>query len=450
LTVFRARLGDTGYQTIFDGVVAQARAAGLVKDRVRIKDATHVVANIAVPSTIRLVAQMRQRLLTTGAPFAADQVATERVRALHIRAATADLPDPERLLQRIEHLQHIVAWADALVAGWDAATTSATPAHHALRTTLDLAHKILHDRADPDGGDQLVSLEDPDARRGKHGAFFTGYLLDIAMDADSGLVTALAVLPANGDEAANAEALIQQEEAAHGNDVQILSIDGVGFRGDLLRRWHDPAGLALEVIVPPSPEPAATGLFGPVDFVLEADGITVRCPRGITTQRRSRNAVQTAWKYVFPRESCRACPLQSHGMQHPPNTVGRTVTKNDYAEEYRLAREMATTEAYAVIRRNHPHVERKLADMVRWHGGRRARYWGRAKQRIQYLLTGIVVNIKRMVRLMTGAQPRDSSGAGCSMPSCGGQRNHPWERFWGEAASCTAQACRRTTFSAVS
>jgi transposase len=59
LTVFRARLGGEVYAQIFDGVVAQARSAGLVNDRLRLKDATHSIANIAIPSTIRLVAQTR-------------------------------------------------------------------------------------------------------------------------------------------------------------------------------------------------------------------------------------------------------------------------------------------------------------------------------------------------------------------------------------------------------
>ncbi len=38
LTVFRARLGGEVYEQIFNGVVAQARTAGLVKDRLRLKD----------------------------------------------------------------------------------------------------------------------------------------------------------------------------------------------------------------------------------------------------------------------------------------------------------------------------------------------------------------------------------------------------------------------------
>jgi IS5 family transposase len=45
-------------------------------------------------------------------------------------------------------------------------------------------------------------------------------------------------------------------------------------------------------------------------------------------------------------------------------------------------------------------VERKLAEIVRYHGGRRARYRGRDRVNIQFLLTGIVVNIKRIIRLL--------------------------------------------------
>jgi transposase len=61
LTYFRQRLGMERHQQVFDAVVAQARERGLVKDRLRLKDATHVIANVAIPTTIALVAQMREK-----------------------------------------------------------------------------------------------------------------------------------------------------------------------------------------------------------------------------------------------------------------------------------------------------------------------------------------------------------------------------------------------------
>jgi len=40
-------------------------------------------------------------------------------------------------------------------------------------------------------------------------------------------------------------------------------------------------------------------------------------------------------------------------------------------------------------------------DMIRWHDGRRVRYRGRLRVKIQYLLTAVVVNCKRIVKLLS-------------------------------------------------
>lgn len=401
LTVFRARLGEKLYEQLFDGVVAQARAHGLVKDRLRLKDATHIIATIAIPSTIRLIAQVRQRLLDATQPFAAESVTAERAQALAIRSVTADLSDEERLLARVTHLRQIVAWADQLSSDLKPLPEEKAPAHHAFADALALAHKILADRDTQDGGDQVVSAHDVDARRGKHGSFFTGYLLDVSMDADSQIITALAVLPANADEAADATSLISHEERVHDNDVQTLSIDKAGFRGELLREWQDPLRLGLEVVVPPT-KIDPTSYFVAADFTHDAEAGALSCPGGITTRRRTRNWVDTGWNYIFPRKNCASCALQAHCLEKLPKSIGRMVVLNDYAAEYAAARAKTTTSVYQQIRREHPAIERKLAEIVCQHDGRRARYRGRARNRIQYLLTGLVVNVKRMVRRLLG------------------------------------------------
>ena len=399
LTVFRARLGTTLYQQIFDGLVAQARVAGLLKDRLRLKHATHIIANIAIPSTIRLIAQMRQRLLATAEPFAPEQVAAERAHALAIRTATSDLSDEERLLARVTHLRQIVAWADLLRSDLEPLPQESSPSGRALADALALAHKLLAERDNPHGGDRLVSIQDVDARRGMHGAYFTGYLLDVALAADSQIITALDVLPANADEAADATSLITHEEHVHSNDVQIRSIDKIGFRGELLREWQNPDTLGLEVVVPPIRiEP--TPYFTAQDFTQAAEAKTLRCSGGVSTQRRTRNRVDTGWKYTYPRDCCATCPVQERCLKHVAKANGRIVVVNDYAAESTAARQKVTTPGYQQVRREHRVIERKLAEVVRQHDGRRARYRGRARVSIPYLLTGLVIKVKRMVRLL--------------------------------------------------
>ena len=108
LSYFRERLGPEQHQRVFDGVVSQARQHGLVKDRLRLKDATHVIANIALPSTIRLVAQTRQQLLQAVRGYAGSRVASEEAKAQQIHETTADLSGEERLLQRVVHLLSLI------------------------------------------------------------------------------------------------------------------------------------------------------------------------------------------------------------------------------------------------------------------------------------------------------------------------------------------------------
>jgi transposase len=409
LTYFRKRLGYEKHQEVFDALVGQAREKGLVKDRLRLKDATHVIANIAIPSTIGLVSQTRRRLLGALRPWAPERVAEEEQKALTVRMATADLANEERLLQRVTHLRAVVAWADAVAES--SAVAEAPPVRQQpLQEALRAAHQLLDDHENPKGKQPLRSAVDVDARRVHHQGWHTGYLLDVAMDADSEIVTALNVLPGGSNEAADATTLLAHEEQVHGNAIQAISMDGAGYKGPLLRELTDPRGLNVEVFVPPRDD-QPTGLFTAEAFTLDASQTTLTCPGGQTTTKRRRSSTDHGWAYRFPRATCAACPLQAQCVEKLPQHLGRTVIKNDYEAEYRAAQAKTQTPAYAEVRRRHRVIEHKLGEMVRWHRCRRARYWGRGRVLLQGLLTGMVVNVKRMVRLARTLVP-DPGGGG--------------------------------------
>jgi transposase len=412
LSKFRSRLGADKFQDLFDDVLAQARQRGLVKDRLRLKDATHVLADVAIPATLGLVAQTRDRLLEAAEPFDPGWVAQQRAKALAVRAATADLKDEERLLQRVTHLRVLVLDVDDLLERLGPASAEAGRQRQRLDEAQRHARQLLGDRDDPDKGDRLGSCVDDEARWGKHGESFLGYQVDLSEDADSELITRLHVLPGNGDEGADGASLIREEEAAHGNDVQGLSQDGAGFRGDVLRELQDPQGLNLEVTVPPPAQPKPSGRFGPERFSLEViDGRAVlTCPAGQQTSTRERNTNNTGYKYRFTDKTCGGCPLREQCVE-PKTKGGRRVIKNEYEKEYQAARAQARTEKYQEVRRQHPRVERKLAELVRWHGGRRARFRGRARVLVQFLVTAVVVNVKRMVKLLRAAACAEVAGA---------------------------------------
>lgn len=396
LCIFRGRLGVEGHREVFHAIVGQAREHGLVKDRLRLKDATHVIADVAIPTTLALVAQTRNRLLAAAEPFDALRVAGERARIDAVRASTEGQNNELRLVARVTHLREILLWVDELTPPDGAA---AHRPWQVLEATRRLAHKILADQDDPKAGDRTRSAVEPDVRRGKHGDWYDGYLLDAMIDADSEIITAIDLLPANGHEAANAAALVHQEEAVHGNDIAALSIDSVAFQGPVLEELQDPAGLGLDLYVPPKPE-TPTEYFRPEEFREDPQQGTLTCPAGNTTGRRERNAHDTGWKYRFDRNGCAGCLLRERCMGKLPATTGRTVIKNEYEDQYGRMRAKAQTAEYAAVRREHPKIERKLSELVRRHGARRSRYRGLPKELCGQLLRAMAANIKRISHLL--------------------------------------------------
>lgn len=404
LSQFRTRLGVDRYEALFDEILRQARAQGLVKDRLRLKDATHIIANIAIPSALGLVAQCRDHLLKCARPYVSEKVVEELIRADQIRVSTSDLKDEDRLLQRVSHLYEIVIWADELQARMGKARAG-DGVRQRFDQALATAHKVLHDHTHPAGKDRLLSGVDPDARTGFHQGYYDGYFLDVSMDADSELITALNVLPANGNEAQDTVTLLEHEITTFENDVAQVSMDAKGFDGKVLSQLGDPDGLAIEVFVPPR-EWAITPYDGFTlsDFSFDVPQSSLTCPGKQTTTTRYRTPQDTGFRYEFKHSQCAPCPLLLQCMPQLPQNKGRSVTINDNQDAYDQAFQRAQTPQYAQVKKEHPRIERKLSDMINTHKARTTRYRTQARVKIHYLLIGLVTNIRRMVKLVTRSQ----------------------------------------------
>ncbi len=401
LTRFRGRLGAKGFHAVFDKLVGIAREQGIVKDRLRLKDASHVIANIAVPTTLKLVAQIRDHLLAAATPFDGEGAEGHRINIELVRERTKDQPAAEQLEARVIHLQELVAWVEQIKPPpLDQSDAATKKAWQQLVDARELTRKILFDQANPDAGRRTLSIVDPEARRGKHGEWYEGYTLDIMMDADSELITQLNTLEAGGDEAKDAVELVRREEATHGNDIEGLSIDGAGFNGEMLHALEDAEdGPGLTTYVPPKKE-SRNERFTAADFTVSEDKSQVTCPAGQQSRYRQRDARDNGFQYRFTREQCDACPLAARCVARVgQGAFGRTVNKSDYEAEYQRARKRAETAEYATVRRTHPAVERKLNEVLNHHGGRRARYWGLWKVHLQECMTCFTVNVKRLLQL---------------------------------------------------
>jgi len=232
LSQLRPRLGVERFTQIFTDLLRQARARGLVKARLRLKAATHLSANLAIPSTVRWVAQTREQGLVTAEGLAASEVAVQRAPLDALRTATVELRDEQRRRARVTHLRALGVWGAQwqqrlrAAAAEDRPLATAEPAT-ALSAALAVAHKGLNDR-EPKAQDTRLSRADTDGRAGQHGDSSEGSVLAVSRDADSELSCALAGLPATGEEGANATPLSTSAEQAHGNASASLSLDRSG------------------------------------------------------------------------------------------------------------------------------------------------------------------------------------------------------------------------------
>lgn len=399
LTKFRGRLGVDGFSKIFDSLVASARAANLIRDRLRLKDASHVIANIAVPSTLTLVAQLREKLIDAIDDIDPESAVGFRIETDQIRVETATTTPAVRLEARIKMIQDILHWISQQTQPPEA---DSDPIWVRLEQVRQLAEKILDDQAHPEKGKRTLSVVDPEARKGKHHVWYAGYVIDVMMDADSQIITALEVLDAGGDEAKDAVNLVTQEQTVHGNQIEQLSIDGAGFNGAMLRCLEAPDGLNIDVYTPPAAKPQSD-LFPSSAFTLTDDEDAVICPAGETSHYSQVRDEGGSVLYRFKRVQCAGCPLLTQCKTTKLEGVyGRSVTKNKYEEEYERARAKAQTGAYAAVRREHPAIERKLNEILNHHHGRRARYWGKAKIKQQETMTCIAINVKRILKLVLG------------------------------------------------
>jgi hypothetical protein len=399
LTKFRGRLGPEGFKNIFDQLVSCARDANLVRDRLRLKDATHMYANIAVPTTLALLAQLRERMLDAIEKVDPESAQGYRIEADRIRIETDGADDDVKLQHRLALVVDMLDWIDKQKPPQDA---DENPLWKNLQALAKLSQKIVGDKLHPGQGDCTLSVVDPDARRGKHGKFYDGYLIDVMMDADSQLITEVEVLPANGEEAMDTVHLVTMEHETHGNQIEQVSIDGIGFNGEMLRALEAPDGLAVSVITPVRDFVGNGGLLSS-EFERTEDGLHVTCPTGQTSRKATlKQDKPNSTFFDFSGVVCAACELLSicHPGMKPGSRTGRRVTKNDHEVEYERARLKSTTEVYASVRREHPAIERKLGEIARHHYGRRANYWGQSKVKVQQLMTCFAVNVKRMTRLL--------------------------------------------------
>ena len=388
LTLWRNRLRVSERpQRIFEAVGEVVRATGVLSGRQRralnstvLDDAvtrqdtiTQVVAQIRVVR--RLVPETRA-LELTGHDY--DGAARKPICAWNDpadieRVVTAVITDAHAVLDAVAGRNLEPDQADAmgllaLVAGQDVEPGDGEGTWRIARRTAP---------------DRIVSVHDPESRhvhKTVH-AYRDGFKGHIAVEPETGLVTACELTAGDVGDAQAAPGLLLQEEA-----VDVLGDSGYSagaFRAVLAARGSQ------AIIKPPPLLSAVPGGFTVDDFVIDLRARIVTCPAGkIATVSRTGSVT------FGPR--CRGCPLRGRCTTA---LDGKKLTVHPHHALLAAARKQAETpEFQAVYRHERPMVERTLSWLVR-RGHRRVAYRGVARNRIWWSHRAAAVNLQRLLNL---------------------------------------------------
>jgi IS5 family transposase len=89
---------------------------------------------------------------------------------------------------------------------------------------------------------------------------------------------------------------------------------------------------------------------------------------------------------------------KNHRLLRRQRTTSAIITKKNRRSS-RLRKHQMKPEIIAA-QRERPKIERKFAELKRFHGLKEARYWGVAKMAIQFTITAIACNLKRIIKLL--------------------------------------------------
>ena len=389
LTLWRNKLrASAAPQRIFDAVRSVVYASGAIAGkRRRALDSTVLDdAVVRQDAIMQLVAQIRRV-----------RRAVPEAKALELTAHDYD-NDPGKPACAWDDHEAIDAMVTALVT--DALTTLAAVEGVSLDEAQSEAVGLLAlvagqdvEPGDEEGTwriapvtrpDRMVSVIDPESRhvhKTNHN-YRDGFKAHVAVEPDTGLITACDLTPGNVGDATAAVGLLEGEPAR--TEVLADSAYGSGELREFLSTSEYTA-----VIKPMPLHYAIEDGFSIDDFAIDTAGQTVTCPNGITVSISSkRNACFTA--------KCNGCTLRHRCTK---SKRGRSLKINEHHDLLVEARRIAETEGFMEVYRQHrPMVERSIAWLVA-KANRKVAYRGIARNQIWLAHRCAAINLRRLVNL---------------------------------------------------
>ncbi len=413
LTLWRRRLAASERpQRIFDAVRDVVAETGALKGKTRrALDSTVLDDAVATQDTVtQLLSAIRR--VARAVPGAEDVVTETATRLAGVAGHGYERAGKPQVAwddssARAELVDALVRDALAVLAGLTAA--GLVPTEGAGADAVGLLALIagqdveLVDSDDPGGSlswriarrvapDRVISTVDTEARHAHKTVHRRqdGFKAHVAVEPDTGIVTACALTKASGEDGADAGnglRLLDSDTTINPQDETEVLGDSAYGTGAALAEHQDKGRKAIIKPIPVR-SPVPGGLTAE-DFTVDHGDRTVTCPNGLT--RSFANKTRTA---TFGA-GCRGCPFRDRCTN---SRTGRTLAVGEHEALQRAHRErMNRPEVAEVYRTHRPMVERSLAWVTR--GNRKLRYRGTAKNDAWLHLRVTAVNLRRLLTL---------------------------------------------------
>lgn len=384
LVKFRARLGEAGFKRLFDRIVEQAKQKGLVKGGLKILDATHIQADAALQGTVNFLRQARKiitKKISTSLPQEAAILKEKFVNEERLFTPPSNEQIKEELALSREFIKEV--------------KNTLNPNTEELLALLETAVNQQQRKADNPGRsepEEIISFTDTDARFGckSDKKRFVGYKAHISLDEESNIVTSVRTIGGNRNEGAHQEVeKLLEDDAAKDITQEAVCADSLYDSYENRNQIHKKR---MRAFIPSRTKARKVRRY--IDnFVYDRDKDTIICPEGYSPI--SKTDQEQGSLYIFSTAQCRNC-LNIHNCPTPNGDRVRVYVSNDY--RLKLMDDVPDRLEALVKRKG---IERKFGEVKKWHGLARARYRQRWRVAIQSFMTFSVVNIKRIITLLS-------------------------------------------------
>jgi transposase len=409
---FRKRLLENGKEKeVFDNLLTHLVDAGLIKkNEIQRIDATHIIADIAIPTMVMLVKKGifeilkplkgRQRQAYTRIENEIDMSEYTRQEVNHEGPGRMDMEKKKRkLVDVVNDARTVLKHTKNIKADRD------------LRRRIDMLKRILQENIEKgeDGDpeemeykekpkDILASPIDPDARYGvkSEKKRFLGYKANITETVESRFITNIKAMRGNMHDGRTAVETVTEQKGL--GLVPQKVIGDTAYGEGLIRKQLKEHG--SEVVAPLCVvrNPRTAAVFPKSMFKYDEKKQTLTCPQGVTTRESYYDYQKEIKTFHFPMSKCNKCPVQSKCTKAAEGR--RTVGISKVNTELREAEIFNRTKQFKEDMKLRPPIEGKLSELKRYHGLRRARYRGLNKMSLQCYFTAAAVNIKRWIKIL--------------------------------------------------